>query len=61
MELGSNKARKVFQELSKNIKNIFYIENLGRENYLSMMKYSDLVIGNSSMESAKPHLLGLQV
>ena len=58
MELGSNKARKVFQELSKILKNIFYIENLGRENYLSMMKYSDFIIGNSSSGIAKPHLLG---
>ena len=48
MELGSEKARNTFKEISKNMNHIFYIEHLGRENYLSMMKYSDFVIGNSS-------------
>jgi UDP-N-acetylglucosamine 2-epimerase len=48
MELGSDKARELFKTLSKNFDNIFYVEHLGRENYISMMKYSDLVIGNSS-------------
>ena len=39
---------KLFKLASKKFKNFYFFESLGKDNYFSLLKYSDGVIGNSS-------------
>jgi GDP/UDP-N,N'-diacetylbacillosamine 2-epimerase (hydrolysing) len=43
-----NRIRKHFESKFKNCKNIFLVENLGTQSYFTAMKYSKLLVGNTS-------------
>jgi len=43
-----NRVRKQFESKFKNSKNIFLVENLGTQSYFTAMKYSKLLLGNTS-------------
>ena len=47
-DLGADIIIKEIKKFVKKNKNSFYFKSLGSENYLSILRYSDLVIGNSS-------------
>ena len=43
-----NRIRKKFESKFQNCKNIFLVENLGTQSYFTAMKYSKLLVGNTS-------------
>jgi GDP/UDP-N,N'-diacetylbacillosamine 2-epimerase (hydrolysing) len=43
-----NRIRKLFESKFQNCKNIFLVENLGTQSYFTAMKYSKLLVGNTS-------------
>jgi GDP/UDP-N,N'-diacetylbacillosamine 2-epimerase (hydrolysing) len=43
-----NRIRKHFESKFQNCKNIFLLENLGTQSYFTAMRYSKLLVGNSS-------------
>jgi GDP/UDP-N,N'-diacetylbacillosamine 2-epimerase (hydrolysing) len=43
-----NRIRKQFESKFLNCKNIFLVENLGTQSYFTAMKYSKLLVGNTS-------------
>lgn len=47
-DIGADIIIKEIKKFVKKNKNSFFFKSLGSENYLSILRYSDLVIGNSS-------------
>ena len=43
-----NRIRKQFESKFQNCKNIFLVENLGTQSYFTAMKYSKILVGNTS-------------
>ena len=43
-----NRVRKQFESKFEGCKNIFLVENLGTQSYFTAMKYSKILVGNSS-------------
>ena len=58
-EIGSEFIREKFKILAKNFDHIYYFEHLGREKYLSVMKGSCMVLGNSSSGIFEAPSLGI--
>ena len=59
-EIGSEYVRAEFRKIIKQEKHIFYHENLGRENYLSIMSGAVMVLGNSSSGIYESPSLGIK-
>jgi GDP/UDP-N,N'-diacetylbacillosamine 2-epimerase (hydrolysing) len=58
-DIGGNEINMVLQQLSTQYEDIHFVKNLGKLRYYSMMKYADIMLGNSSsgiIEAQSYHL-----
>ena len=46
--MEGEKINRILKKFIKKNKNTYFFESLGRKQYISLMKYSNLVVGNSS-------------
>ena len=60
-EIGSDIIIKLIKLFVKKNKNSFFYKSLGSQNYLSTLKFCNLMIGNSSSGLIEAPLVGLKV